>query len=326
MGRKVLKWLALAGAALALLWFAGPRVASDTTLTFDPAIIGTDPASYLAAREAATPGIRDGLAKEIIWVDPATKAKTPISIVYVHGFSASKGEVRPLPDKIAAALGANLYFTRLAGHGQDAAAMATASVNAWANDMAEALAIGRAIGQKIVVVSTSTGGSLTAWALSRPDIASDVAASVFISPNFRVKAAGASLLTGPWGLQIAELVGGKERGFEPPNDMVAKLWTTRYPMAATLPMAAAVKIADEVDYAQIKVPALFVLSEQDQVVDPDATKAVAARWGGPHDIELVTNPGDPSNHVLAGDAFSPRMTDPLASRIVAWLQSLGVEN
>ena len=68
--------------------------------------------------------IRPGLQKEIVWANPATKTKTPLAIVYIHGFSASKGEVRPLPDKVASALGANLFFTRLTGHGEDGAAMA----------------------------------------------------------------------------------------------------------------------------------------------------------------------------------------------------------
>ena len=59
--------------------------------------------------------------------------------------------MRPLPDKVAAALGANLFYTRLTGHGQDGAAMAEGSVNAWINDYAEAMAIGRAIGGKVEI-------------------------------------------------------------------------------------------------------------------------------------------------------------------------------
>ena len=91
MGRKVVKWLVVAGVALTLLYLAGPRVTSDTSIYFDPASIGSDPATYIATAEAKVPGIRDGLAKEIVWANPDMKARTPISIVYVHGFSASKG-------------------------------------------------------------------------------------------------------------------------------------------------------------------------------------------------------------------------------------------
>lgn len=135
MVRKLLTALLVIAIAAGVLYLIGPRIAADTTITFNPDSIGPDPGAYLAKREADVPGIREGLAKEIIWADPAAKAKTPLAIIYIHGFSASKGEVRPLPDKVAAALGANLFYTRLTGHGQDGAAMATASVNAWVSTL-----------------------------------------------------------------------------------------------------------------------------------------------------------------------------------------------
>src|SRR6202007_3384630 len=102
--------------------------------------------------EAEVTDIRPGLQKEIVWADPASRARTPLAIVYVHGFSASKGEVRTLPDRAAAALHANLFYTRLTGHGEDSDAMAKGSINAWVNDYAEAIAIGRAIGDRVIVI------------------------------------------------------------------------------------------------------------------------------------------------------------------------------
>ncbi len=182
---RMLAWIVVVlVVAGALAWFLGPRVPVDTTLTFDPAQVPDDVEPWIAAREAAVPGIRDGLAKEIVWADPVAKAKTPLAVVYVHGFSASKGEVRPLADKVAAALGANLFYTRLTGHGQDNAAMATGSVNAWVNDYAEALAIGRKLGERLIVISTSTGGSITTWAATQRGRSDGVAALVMISPNY----------------------------------------------------------------------------------------------------------------------------------------------
>ncbi|MDP3897244.1 MAG: alpha/beta fold hydrolase [Mesorhizobium sp.] len=323
MGRKIVVALGAAAVALAALYALGPRVAVDTRVTFDASSIGADPDAYLAAAEARFTNIRPGQAKEIVWAYPHSHAKTPLAIVYIHGFSASKGEVRPLPDKVAAALGANLFYTRLTGHSQDGAAMATASVNAWVNDVAEALAIVRAIGERLVVIGTSTGGSLTVWASAQKDLAADIAGLVLISPNFAVKASGAWLLTMPWGEKIAELVVGEERGFEPANDLQRAFWTTRYPTRATLPMAATVKLARSTAVEAITIPALFILSDADQVVDPEATKQIAARWGGPHAVRMVEQPGDPSSHVLAGDALSPSMTEPMAAEIVAWIKALG---
>src|SRR5882724_4963260 len=183
MGRRIV--LAVLGlvVVLVLTFVLGPRVAVDTTVRFDPKAIGDDPQAYLAREEAAVPNIRDGLEKEIIWANPMVHAKTRLAIVYIHGFSASKGEVRPLPDDVADQLDANLFYTRLTGHGQDGAAMAQGSVNAWINDYEEALAIGRAIGDKVIVIATSTGGSLAVWAATQPAASDGVAAIAFISPN-----------------------------------------------------------------------------------------------------------------------------------------------
>ncbi len=318
-----MKRLLVSAAVLVVLaagiFLAGPRVASDTTVTFDPAAIGPDPEAYLARTEAAVAGIRPGLDKEIVWADPATRAKTPIALVYVHGFSASKGEVRPLPDRVAATLGANLFYTRLTGHGMDGAAMSAGSVNAWVNDYAEALAIGRAIGEKIVVIGVSTGASLASWAATQPGAIGDIAGMALISPNYGVQAAGAEILTMPWGAQIARLVAGAERGFTPVNDLNAKFWTTRYPIEATLPMAALAKLAHEAPVETARVPALFVFSDKDGVVRPELTREIAARWGAPHEIVTVDDSGDPYNHVIAGDALSPTTTEPLAAKITDWV-------
>jgi pimeloyl-ACP methyl ester carboxylesterase len=326
VGRAILALVILVLAGLGGLYVLGPRTPTEAVVSFDPTSIGADPDAFLAAEEAKVPDIRPGLAKEIVWAYPASRAKTPLAIVYIHGFSASKGEVRPLPDKVAAALGANLYYARLAGHGQGEAAMGEATLDQWADDTAEALAIGRAIGEKVVVIATSTGASLAAWGVAQPALAKDVAAVVLISPNFGVQAAGAGLLTGPWGLQLAELLIGKERSFEPVNDLHRQFWTWRYPTKATLPMAGSVALARSQAYDKVKIPALFVVSDFDKVIKPQEARAVAARWGGPHEIVPVEDPGDPYFHVLAGDALSPKMTDPLATKIVEWIEALGLKS
>lgn len=318
---RIVVWILVALiAAIAAVWFLGPRVPVVTTVTFDPAGIGDDVEAWVAAREAAVPNIREELKKEIVWADPSTRAKTPLSVVYVHGFSASKGEVRPLADKVAAALGANLFYTRLTGHGQDGAAMATGSVHAWVNDYAEALAVGRRLGERVVVIATSSGGSLASWAATEPDRSEGVAALVLISPNYGVQGIGAVLLTMPFGGAIAELLIGPERGFEPLNEAHAKYWTYRYPTVALLPMAAMAKLAYEAPVEKAQVPALFIFSDDDKVVRPERTRAIAARWGAPHEIVTVDDSGDPTNHVIAGDALSPNTTDMLAEKIVAWLR------
>ncbi len=69
-------------------------------------------------------------------------------------------------------------------------------------------------------------------------------------------------------------------------------------------------------------PALFVFSSRDQVVRPDLTRQVAGRWGGPHDMLVLGDTGDPSNHVIAGDIMSPSTTPLIENRIIEWLKKL----
>ncbi|TSE02658.1 alpha/beta hydrolase [Mesorhizobium intechi] len=322
MGRRIVLAVLALVAVLALAFLFGPRVPVDTTIRFDPSVIGDDPQAYVAKVEAAVPGIRDGLEKEVVWANPMVHGKTPLSIVYIHGFSASKGEVRPLPDDVAELLDANLFYTRLTGHGQDSAAMTQGSVNAWINDYEEALAVGRAIGDKVIVISTSTGGSLAACAATQPGASDGVAAIAFISPNFGVKASGAEILTMPWGKQIAELVIGKERSFVAHNALHQKFWTTKYPVAATLPMQALTELAYGAPVEKAGIPALFIFSDSDRVVRPDRTREIAGRWGAPHELVPVDDTGDPDNHVIAGDALSPSTTAFLAQRIAVWIEAV----
>jgi pimeloyl-ACP methyl ester carboxylesterase len=308
-------------AALALLFALGPRVSQDYTIRFDDATIGSDPDAFLAAEESHTANLREGLGKEIIWASPS-KAKTPIAIVVIHGFSASKGEIRPVPDRVAAALGANLFYTRLTGHGQDGATMATASLDAWMNDVAEALAVGHSIGKKVIVLSVSTGASLMAIAATDPRLKDRFDALVMISPNFGVRDFGAFLPTMPWGEWLANLVVGPEYGFQPVNDLHARFWTWRYPTKALLPMQATVARAAAADIEKTNKPALFIWFEGDKVIDPAKVRSAVERWGGPKQTFVVDKTDDPSGHVLAGDALSPPTTTLVTKRIVTWIRSL----
>lgn len=309
----------VAGVAAFLL---GPRPPSDAKIEFDPSTLSGDLDTYLAASEAEYGDLRPGNERQIIWAYPASRARTPLAIVYIHGFSASPGELRPLPDLVAKELGANIYYARLKGHGRSGDAMLEGSVQGWVNDFAEAVAIGRRLGERVVVMATSTGASLTTWAASRPELMRDVAGLVQFSPNYGVQAAGSGLLTMPWAKQMLQLIVGERRSFAPRNDLHAQYWTSEYPSAALLPMAALVDLANAADPRSITLPSLFVYSPLDQVIRPELVKAKAGNWGGPATIIEVTDDGDPNHHVIAGAALSPSTTDRLAAETARWIAGL----
>lgn len=305
------------------LWLFGPREPVDLTVSFDPSSIGSDPDAYLARQEADIPNLRPQSKKEIVWAYPASRAKTELSIVFLHGFSADKAETRPLADEVAKALHANLFYTRLTGHGRDGAAMEQASVNDWVNDLAEAMAIGRNIGSKVVVIGASTGGTLATLGTTIPGMMDGAEGMVLMSPNFAIKNRWAFLLDMPFARTLLPIFGGETYSFMPVNEEQARHWTTSYPIGALAPMAALVRAVMKADLSAARpLPLLVFYSQDDTVVDPDVTEHVGVNWPGPRQVVDVPVTGDPANHTLAGDILSPQTTDELAARIVEWIRAL----
>ncbi|MGB3554791.1 MAG: alpha/beta fold hydrolase, partial [Jannaschia sp.] len=171
MRARLLRGLAITALALGVaavaLWFFGPYERVDTTIDFDASTVPGDLDGWLADREGQVPGLEPAAAKRILWAGLPGR-RTDLVLVYLHGFSATSWELRPVPDRIGAALGANVFLTRLAGHGIDGTALAEARAGDWIEDLAEAMAIARRLGDRIVVIGTSTGGTLAGLLAADP--------------------------------------------------------------------------------------------------------------------------------------------------------------
>ena len=313
---RLLGWLIGAVATLAVIFWLLPRerVVMGAVPVFD------DPVAFLAEREGAFDDIRPGDAARIIWAG-AAGAVTPLSILYLHGFSAGPEEIRPVPDDVARALRAKLVFARLSGHGRDGAAMAAPRAGDWLDDIALFLEIARRVGERVIVIGTSTGGTLAAWAMTDPEMARDVAGVVFVAPNFALANPAGVLLEWPYARGWAPLVAGAERGFTPLNDAQAAHWTTRYPIGAAVTLGTLLREMRGRDLGQAMQPALVVFSDADQVVSASATRAAMARWGGPVSLAALDMPAagaDPFAHVIAGDIVSPALSADVTARILDW--------
>jgi alpha-beta hydrolase superfamily lysophospholipase len=310
--------LLLVGLALAF-----PRDGVGPVARHDAAQVPANPEAWLAAREAAVPGLVPGAAKRIIWAGEAG-VPTPLALIYVHGFSATAQEIRPVPDEVARALGANLFFTRLTGHGQDGDALARATAADWIRDMAEAMTVGRRIGGRVVVIGTSTGATLAAIAAADAEMSDRLAGVVLISPNFGLVSPVGEMLDLPLVRWWGPLVAGRERNFVPQNAEQARYWTLRYPTSALFPMAALVRHARGLDLGAARMPALILYSAQDQVIDTGAVAKLASAWGGAVRIEAFEmQPGDDAHsHVIAGDILSPGQTERAIGLIRDWVAGL----
>jgi len=290
--------------------FAAPTPASE------PA----DIESRLVAREQREAGITPGAERRIRWIN-GKPSRTAVSLVYLHGYSATRQEVHPLPERVADALGANLYETRLTGHGRDGQAMLEGSASAWQADALEALETGLEIGERVVVLSTSTGGTLSTWLASRAQ-GEEIAALAMISPNFAPADKALYLLDTPVvGPLILAWFGDEERSWEPMNDAQSRYWTWQYPWAALVELARLVKEVDGIDKSTIRTPALMIYSPNDQVIDAEAVRSNFDAWGASRKrLVAYERSGDPSQHVLAGNIVSPGSTQELATIITTFLR------
>lgn len=321
--RRVLGWTAPVVLVLVLLGLFGPRVAIVEPT--GPVGVPAEVESWLALREEAVPGLVPGTEKVVRWVDPKRRRPTELAVVYVHGFSATRHEVAPLFDDVARTLGANLFYTRLRGHGRDGEALAEAEVEDWLEDVLEAYEIGKRLGRRVIVAGSGTGAAAAVWlAARRADDA--LHALVLLSPSFAPRRKGWRILLQPWGGLLAHVAYGSTAGFEPDSDDHARWWTERYPIEALLPEAGLMKLVSGVMATEVGVPVLGFVSPRDQVVDAALAHARLASFPNPANVVFtVTNSGDRRHHVLAGDVLSPSTTDTLTTQVLAFLDSLPSE-
>lgn len=322
-GKFLGRVLAVLLALVVLAWVTAPKEVVDREIDFDPASLGADIPAYLAASEANFADIRPGVEKRIIWAE-AVGAKTPFSIVYLHGFSATSEEIRPVPDLVAKAFGANLFFARLTGHGRSGDALAEASAGDWIEDMAEAVEIGRRTGDRVIVMATSTGATLAAIGATDPRLSIDVAGFILVSPNFGIANPAAKILDLPWARVWGPIVAGERRSFATANSDHEKFWTTDYPTLALFPMAALIRAAKALDYSKVVAPALFIYSPDDSVIDVSAIPAIRDSWAGAvQEVRRTMGEGDdPNSHVIAGRILSPGQTEETAQIMIDWIKGL----
>jgi esterase/lipase len=224
---KILKGLLIFLAVLVLVYLLGPKPKKVKLNADLPVISATieNIESYIAESESKVANVKPENASQIIWADSVGK-KTEYVFVYLHGFSAGPMEGDPVHKVIAERYGANLYLPRLYGHGIDEVdALLDVTPEKLLASAKEALAIGKLLGDKVILMSCSTGGTLSLYlAAHHPDIYGLIA----YSPNIGIAEKGSGMLIAPWGLQFTRMMfNGKYYEWEA-SDEVKKYWTTRY--------------------------------------------------------------------------------------------------
>lgn len=252
--------------------------------------------------------IKDNNEAKIIWADSSHQI-TEYAIVYLHGFSASQMEGDPVHRNIAKQFKCNLYLARLAEHGltgSDAMLNLTAE-NLWVSAK-EAYAIGKKIGKKVILMSTSTGGTLSLkLAANFPE----VAGLILYSPNIEINNPSAFLLNDPWGLQIARMVqGSKYNNVAYTHKDFPKYWNPHYRLEATVALENLIEATmNEQLFKKVNQPCLALYyykddAHQDKVVKVAAIQRMFTQISTPANLKVMKAMPKTENHVLASPLVS----------------------
>jgi pimeloyl-ACP methyl ester carboxylesterase len=305
------KWWLLIPVLLVLVYFLGPRPKEPVYPTTMPSVPATFTAleTYIHDQEAAHRLKPDNEAR-IVWADSARK-KTAYAIVYLHGFSASQGEGDPTDIDIAKKYGCNLYLSRLAEHGIDTPdAMVNLTADEYWASAQQALAIGEQLGTKVILMGTSTGGTLALQlAGTYPD---KVAALVLLSPNIAINDPNAWLLNDHWGLQIARLVsGGKyidtKENYGP---LWRQYWYPKYRLEAAVALEELLETTmNEHTFGKVTQPVgLFYYykdkDHQDSTVKVSAELSMFDELGTPATLKYKQAIPDAGTHVIGSSIRS----------------------
>jgi esterase/lipase len=283
-----------------------------------------DLSAWLSARESEVnqnKPIIPETEKRILWFDNQRNTKTPWSIVYLHGFSATRQEIAPVGEIISNELGANLFETRLTGHGLQRGALRDMTAEDWLDDAAEALAIGAAIGEKVIVMGTSTGATLALAMIDHPAFES-VSSIILLSPNFAPIDAKADFLTLPGGPQLAYLMLGDSRSWKPRNEAQDLYWTTTYPTDSQIEVMRLVKFMRSKLPMNLSQSVLTIYSPDDRVVNAQRIVSGYESINSPYK-EIISIPGSEgaSNHVLAGNIIAPENNQSMADSVIRFVRN-----
>jgi esterase/lipase len=231
-----------------------------------------DAAQRVARRQAADDSVVAQGGRSILMTHGA---RTPRAFVLLHGFTNSPTQFAELGERFFAA-GDNVYIPRLPRHAErEAPVVALSRVKAdeltmFADSIVD---VARGLGDSVVVVGLSAGGSIAAWIAQWRG---EVQRAVLIAP-----ALGAGLLSDERGRELVELASvlpNVRRTSKPDTtrpDMVQG--TTSRGLAEVLSLGH--RVRDQADERAPRVKEiLFLLNARDQTVSEKAALDLAQRW------------------------------------------------
>ncbi len=314
--KRFLKITSLVVVALIIIYLTGPKFPKPVYNKTLPEIqIQTSEAdAYIKNREANLK-IKPDNGSRIIWVNDSLKNKTAYCLLYLHGYSASWFEGEPAHRDFARRYGMNLYIPRLAAHGIDTTeCLLNMTPDRLYESAKRALVLAHSLGEKVILMSTSTGGTLSLKLAA--DFPQLVDGLILYSPNIAINDPAAFLVSKPWGLQIARFVKkGNYRISKPDHPEEEQYWQCKQRLEAAVYLQQLVETTmTKETFSKVEKPLFLAYyykdeKHQDNVVRVDAMLKMFDQLGTPAGKKQKTAFPEAGTHVIGCKLLSGAWQD-----------------
>ncbi len=295
-------------------YFLGPEMPKPVLSSNLPVV--SEPVSAFVTHIESLEKVRPGNEAKIIWANDSTHAMTEYALVYLHGFSASSHEGFPINEDFPKRYKCNAFLPRLAAHGLETEnPLIDMTPDRLYESAKQALVIANRIGKKVIIMGTSTGGTLgLKLAAEFPNM---VYALILYSPNVSIKQKASLLLSKPWGLQIARLnFGGNFRVLEDdPSGEICKYWYCRYRAEGPVYLQQLIDATmNETVFSKVRCP-LFMgyyfkdEEHQDQTIEVKAALQMFEKVNTPGSKKIAQPFPEAGAHVIACDLTSQSVAE-----------------
>jgi pimeloyl-ACP methyl ester carboxylesterase len=315
--KRFLKVTSILLIALIIIYLSGPKFPKPSYSKDLPSIqIPTSEADSFIKKKEANLKIKPDNESRIIWANESLKNKTEYCLLYIHGFSASWFEGEPVHRDFAHRYAMNLYIPRLASHGIDTTeVLINMTPERLYESAKEALVIAQSLGKKVILMSTSTGGTLSLkLAAEFPQL---VEGLILYSPNVAINNPAAFLLSKPWGLQIARTVYKSNYRFTNSNfsSEECRYWNCKYRLEAACYLQQLVESTMKKEiFSRINQPVFLGYyykdeRNQDHTVRVDAMLKMYDQLGTPGNRKQKVAFPEAGEHPIASKLFSKQWQD-----------------
>lgn len=321
--KRIKRFLTIVILLAIVTYFIGPKPPSPELNKDLPSISASigNVENYIQNNEAFFT-IKPDNESRIFWARDSITERTNYCVLYLHGFSASWYEGYPTHLNFSKKFGCNLYIPRLHNHGlvtEDA--LLDMTPDKLYESAKEALIVARTLGKKVIVMGTSTGGTLALKLAA--DFPEYVDALILYSPNIRINEAGVFMLSKPWGLQFGRKINGSKYRItnEDSESKSCQYWNCKYRMEAVVYLQQLVEASMNTETFKNVVAPVFLgyyykdKDNQDQYVKVNAMLKMYDQLGTIPEKKIKKVFPEAGEHVIACELTSGSLSEVIAETV-----------